>query len=70
MTPRMPRNRPSEPADPADPADLLDSIRALGRLAAADVAPDLRVAERLKQIVDNAGLGHPEEEPVGLEHRD
>jgi hypothetical protein len=63
----MPRNRPSAPADPAD---LLDSIRALGRLAAADTAPDLRVAERLKQIVDIAGLGHPEEEPVGLERGD
>ena len=66
----MPRNRPSEPAAPADPADLLASIRALGRLAAADAAPDLRVAERLKQIVDNAGLGHSEEEPAGLERGD
>src|SRR5690242_7965441 len=52
------------------PVDLLDSIRALGRLAAADEAHDLRVAERLQQIVDIAGLREPEQEPVGLEHAD
>jgi hypothetical protein len=76
MTARMPRKRPSEAAEAVDtravqhPFDLLDSIRALGRLAAVDEAHDLRVAERLRQIVDIAGLGPPEQEPVGLERGD
>jgi hypothetical protein len=72
----MPRQRPSEAPEAVDapatqhPVDLLDSIRALGRLAAADETHDLRVAERLQQIVDVAGLRQPEQEPVGPERGD
>ena len=57
----MPRKRPPEAPEAVD-VDLLDSIRALGRLATGDEAPDPRVAERLQQIVDIAGLGQPEHE--------
>ena len=57
----MQRKRPSEASEAVD-VDLLASIRALGRLATTDEAPDPRVAERLQQIVDVVGLGQPEHE--------